>query len=195
MSYFNINSIKSLEDLKRAYWIQAKKHHPDTGGSETEFRELTDEYDRLTDQYLKNGNFTASEIKNEIELDEIYKEIIYNLVMYPDLKIELIGTWIWVSGNTYPIRTILKAAGFQFAPKKVMWYFNTTGQRSKSRTEHTIDQIRGKYGSKDIRTGQDAKYLQGLPKNHKARLTKLKGQFRKLKLKLKKRAKYLGKLK
>lgn len=40
------------------------------------------------------------------------------------IEIELVGSWIWVSGNTYPVKEQLKEAGIFWAGKKKKWYLN-----------------------------------------------------------------------
>jgi hypothetical protein len=63
------------------------------------------------------------------------------------ITIELIGNWIWLSGNTYPHRQQLKQTGFFFAPKKVMWYYRPPDYKSANKSPKTIEYIRNKYGS------------------------------------------------
>jgi hypothetical protein len=188
VSYFNTSNIHNLDELKKEYWKLAKRLHPDTPtGNEEAYKAMQNEYDNLTDHFLKSGNFTTAEAKNEIELDEVYKEIISVLIPYEDIKIELIGTWIWVSGNTYPIREVIKKANFKFAPVKKMWYFHF-GDRSKSKGDMNIDQIRSKYGSKDVKPQGRAK-LTGV--NNNSKLARL---FAKLKKYGAKRKKYITKV-
>src|SRR5659263_47136 len=59
----------------------------------------------------------------------IYPEVISKLIVLDQVLIELIGSWIWVSGNTYKHRETLKKAGLFFAPKKVMWYYRPSEEK------------------------------------------------------------------
>ena len=186
IEFFNLAKIHSLDDLKAEYWTLAKQHHPDKGGNAETFKLMQNEYDNLTDSFLRNSNFSASEVKNEVELDETYKAVVNAIIGLEGLKIEIVGKWIWVSGNTYPVKDILKSTGFKFAPVKKMWYY-TFGERSKSRKEFTIDQIRNRYGSKDITTKR-AKLSGVVTKSH----AMLKKGLNKLKKLMDKRAKYVN---
>ena len=83
-----------------------------------------------------------------------YPEIINKLVCLEGIIIELIGNWIWVSGNTYEHREVIKQTGFMFAPSKCMWYHRPPDYKSTNREPKTIEYIRFKYGSEVV----DAKH-------------------------------------
>jgi len=60
------------------------------------------------------------------------------------------GAWLWVTGNTKPYSHLLNrktGAGFTYASKKKVWYFRPDDYKSRSRGSHSLDDIRGKYGS------------------------------------------------
>lgn len=101
---------------------------------------------------IKNPRFKFSEQTEEQKAEyERYPDIIDKLATIPGIVIELIGNWIWVSGNTYPHRQQLKELGFMFAPKKTMWYFRPAEYKSGNHKPKDIDEIRAKYGSETIR--------------------------------------------
>jgi len=130
---------RTLDEVKRKYKELAMIHHPDRGGCTATMQEINNEYEEIQ----KNPLFDFS---NETEEDREefikYPEII-NQVIGPDgLIIELIGNWIWISGNTYPHRSKLKQTGFYFAPKKVMWYYRPPDYKSSNRSPKSIDEIR-----------------------------------------------------
>jgi len=66
----------------------------------------------------------------------------------PGIKIELCGLWLWVTGDTRPVKAQLKEAGFKWAHKKKQWYF--PGVRSIGRGGKDMGYIRAKYGSEEI---------------------------------------------
>lgn len=104
MKYFQ--SVTTLEDLKKQYKKLAKKHHPDLGGKHEDFIELKNEYDKLFEK-----------LNTKTETSGAYQNIIDELIKY-DLEIEIIGTWVWVTGNTYSLKKELKELGFKWASKK-----------------------------------------------------------------------------
>ena len=109
----------TLEEVKRRYKELALQHHPDRGGDTATMQEINLQYENI----MKNPFFSFAE-KSEQDQEEFirYPEIISQIIGLDGIIIELIGNWIWLSGNTYPHRAQLKQTGFYFAPKKTMWY-------------------------------------------------------------------------
>jgi len=66
----------------------------------------------------------------------------------PGVKVELIGSWVWVSGNTKPVKDDLKAAEFKWNSKRKMWYYPTVKSRGNGAP---IETIRAKYGSVTVK--------------------------------------------
>jgi hypothetical protein len=54
---------------------------------------------------------------------------------------------VWVSGDTFTHKAVLKGAGFYYAGKKKRWYFRPEDWASRSRGSLDMDGIREKYGS------------------------------------------------
>lgn len=67
---------------------------------------------------------------NEIENKEDLKQIIKELKEY-NLRIQFIGSWIWIDGNTYKAKNILKKYSFRFNKVKKAWYFKLGGFENK----------------------------------------------------------------
>jgi hypothetical protein len=134
----------TLEEVKRKYKELAMLHHPDRGGNTAIMQEINNEYEEIQ----KNPLFDFEKESEEDQEDFIrYPEIINQIIGLDGLIIELIGNWIWISGNTYPHRGKLKQIGFYFAPKKVMWYYRPSDYKSSNRSPKTIESIRLKYGT------------------------------------------------
>ena len=139
----------TLEEVKRKYKNLAMLHHPDRGGNTATMQEINLEYEEI----LKNPLFDFSKQSEEDQEEFIrYPEIINQIIGLDGLIIELIGNWIWISGNTYPHRGKLKQIGFYFAPKKIMWYYRPSDYKSLNRSPKSIESIRLKYGSDIIET-------------------------------------------
>jgi len=140
---------RTLEEVKRRYKELAMQHHPDRGGCTATMQDINNEYENV----MKNPFFSFSE-QTEQEKQEFikYPEIIDQVIGLQGIIIELIGNWIWISGNTYPYKSQLKQIGFYFAPKKVMWYYRPPDYKSSNRSPKTIEYIRLKYGSDVIET-------------------------------------------
>jgi hypothetical protein len=137
----------TLEDVKALYKKLAKQYHPDLGGDTVSMQEINKEYALATAKTVKGTNLSDEEAENEILSSEAYRKAIEQLIHLDGITIELVGYWLWVTGNTYPVRVALKKAGFLFAPKKIAWYFRTTEYKVSQSSGKSLDQIRGKYGS------------------------------------------------
>ena len=81
-----------------------------------------------------------------------YREIITALINIPNITIELIGSWLWITGETKPIKEYLKELGFKFSGKKSAWYWKPGEKkyRKKSKRELNLDEIRNLYGSETV---------------------------------------------
>ncbi|HBX53561.1 MAG: hypothetical protein A2309_03315 [Bacteroidetes bacterium RIFOXYB2_FULL_35_7] len=147
MKTLYFSDCRTLEEVKRRYKELALLHHPDRGGDTATMQEINAQYEAI----LKNPVFAFSEQSEEDQQEFIkYPEIINRLIGLHGLIIELIGNWIWLSGNTYPHRAELKQIGFYFAPKKVMWYYRPPEYKSINKSPKSIEAIRAKYGSDTI---------------------------------------------
>ena len=139
----------TLEEVKRRYKELAMQHHPDRGGDTATMQDINKEYENV----IKNPFFSFSEQTEQEQQEFIkYPEIINQIIGLEGIIIELIGNWIWISGNTYPHRSQLKQIGFYFAPKKIMWYHRPPEYKSLNRKPKSINEIRLKYGSDIIET-------------------------------------------
>lgn len=152
MKYFN--GIDSLKALKSMYYKLAKKYHPDVeGGNEAIMKEINNEYDIAFNRLKNENNINAGAgqqgFKHTEETPDAFKNIINRLMKCEGLDIEICGYWVWLSGNTYQHRELIKSIGFKFSSSKKSWYFDTLGGTRKKfyRGNTPMDEIRAKYGS------------------------------------------------
>ena len=129
--------VTGINEAKKIYKTLAKKLHPDVGGSEEEFKILNSVY---TD-FLENKIYFSNESKIDLELEKIISQILH----YENITIELVGSWVWISGDTKEIKEKLKSLGFKWASKKKMWYYGE--MKAKNPKPKSIDEIKAKYGA------------------------------------------------
>lgn len=129
-------NITGLNEAKKTFKRLARVLHPDVGGSEEEFKILKNVYDHIVEHKI----YFSSDAKFDIELEKIISQILH----FEDITIEVVGSWIWLSGETKIIKDTLKDIGFKWASKKKMWYYGE--MKGRSHKEKSLDEIKGKYG-------------------------------------------------
>ncbi|MDB4925532.1 J domain-containing protein [Mucilaginibacter sp.] len=145
MKWFN--ECGTLEEVKATYKKLAKQYHPDLGGDTATMQEINKEYAFASAKAIKGANLSEEETENEILSSEAYRKAVEQIIHLDGITIELVGYWLWVTGNTYPVRATLRGAGFFFAPKKLAWYFRTAEYKVSKGGKKSLDEIRNKYGS------------------------------------------------
>ncbi|MEG2110056.1 MAG: DnaJ domain-containing protein [Clostridium sp.] len=149
MKFFE--GVETLEELKKGYRKLVIKYHPDNvNGDEEVIKAINNEYDKLF-QMLKDRYNQENKHKTE-EMASDFKDIISKIVRCDGLVIEIIGNWVWVTGNTKDYKDILKEAGFFWASKKKAWYWRADKYKSSSKGSKSLEEIREKYGSDTVKT-------------------------------------------
>lgn len=62
------------------------------------------------------------------------------------VTIEIVGEWVWVSGDTKPHKDTLKEWGLIWARKKRMWFWRHPDSRVFNRRETDMETIKARYG-------------------------------------------------
>jgi hypothetical protein len=184
LGFFDVTAIKDLDGLKKQYQKLAKKYHPDAGGTTSQFQDLQNEYEKLRNSILRGSNLNKEQQQNEIQIDDAIRKVIDALISLENINVELIGKWLWVSGNTYPVKDALKSAGLVFIKKDGVPYWVYKGVESSSRGGTSIEEIKAKYGVHKMDL-KPSKKLSGIKKP--VNKTKLKLQLKKLMFHLNKR--------
>jgi len=182
---FDTSVINDIDELKKEYFKLAKKYHPDAGGTNEQFQTLQNEYDKHLKTLLSGSKLSSEQQANEIELDKALRDAANALAGLSGIDIELSGKWLWVTGNTYPIRTELKTAGFLFASTKKAWFYK--GTESKGRGKMSLEEIKTKYGATKIQPKDTGKKLNGNSSIGKINKTKLQAALKKAAKSLNKR--------
>ena len=153
------NNIKSIEELKKQYKNLAIKHHPDRGGDLKNMQAINVEYDilfkKLKDIHQTSDGQTYE--KETKETPEEFRNIINKIISIDDIMIEIIGSWVWVTGNTFPHKETLKNLKFRYSKSKKAWYFHDDGYTKIGKKTFTLDEIRSLYGSEVINSKPNLK--------------------------------------
>ncbi|WP_431217083.1 hypothetical protein ACQ86N_22565 [Puia sp. P3] len=144
-----------MDEVKSTYRDLAMKNHPDRGGNTETMQAINREYAYACAYILKAANMEKEKVEEEMNLSQRYREVIEKIIHLPGIDIELCGHWIWVSGDTRPVKEALKAAGLQFASKKIKWYYRPEEFSVTRGGNKTMEEIREKYGSQNIRKSRN----------------------------------------
>ena len=134
--------VEGINEAKKIYKKLAKKLHPDVGGDEESFKILNAVYTDLIEHKI----YFSNDFKIDIELEKVISLILH----FENITIELVGSWIWVSGDTKEIKDKLKELGFKWASKKKMWFYGEMKRRNHK--EQDIEDIKAKYGSETLKS-------------------------------------------
>lgn len=137
--------------------------HPDNGGNTAAFQALGQQYaaaiaalrhDTAPD---KGGELPAAVIcLSEHSESSTIATGLLNMIdktsQIPGISVELCGSWLWVTGNTRPVKEQLKALQFRFSGSKKAWYWHDPSQpyRRRSRRHYDMDEIRDLHGSQKL---------------------------------------------
>lgn len=148
--YEFFNGVKTVEEAKALFKKLVKENHPDRGGDNAKMARINAEYERLMEK-----GFRVSQ-----EASKFYMSVIEKIIEF-NITIEEIGTWIWVSGNTFSCKGVLKEIGFIWHGSKKMWYLpDPFTVKPMKKSKATIEAIRDKYGSRTIKEAEEMKALQ-----------------------------------
>ncbi|MDY3204227.1 MAG: hypothetical protein RBR70_04040 [Arcobacter sp.] len=136
-------NVEGINEAKKIYKTLAKKLHPDMeGGNEESFKILNAVYTDLIEHKI----YFSNDFKIDIELEKVISLILH----FENITIELVGSWVWVSGDTREIKEKLKELGFKWASKKKMWFYGE--MKGRNPNEKSMEEIKSKYGSETLKS-------------------------------------------
>ena len=153
MKYFE--GLREEKDIKARYKELAKQHHPDTGGDTEIMKEINSQYETVLRGFYQAEGKSLSEIDEILEKDIVLRSKIDAIISLNGIVVELIGKWIWITGETKQYKEKLKECGFLWSPNKAAWYWRSDTYKSSNRNpKMSLDLIRYRWGSWDIKKGE-----------------------------------------
>ena len=146
---------KTAEEGKARYRELVRKYHPDNGYTGNEITEINVEFSAWFEVFKnihvsKEGKtYTSKTSTRETARDFI--DIMSKLSNLPGIEVELCGSWLWISGNTYPVKSQLHTFGCRWSKSKNKWYWTKDDLSNKARYKKpSMEYIRMRYGSQEI---------------------------------------------
>ena len=151
MKYFE--NIENLEGLRKEYHRLAFINHPDKGGKTATMQIINDLYEKLSRKLIsEDANFTEGRKEWEMQTSEELRERLNRIIRLPGIMIELIGSWIWISGNTFSVRDTLKEEGYKFSHPKGSWYWHKGDYFKKSGVLLSMEEMRELWGAEKTKS-------------------------------------------
>ena len=143
--------------IKEHYRELAKQHHPDLGGDTATMQDINAAYEIALKMAYRGQGMDEGKAQWRWTMDEEAAAKVAELLkIKAEIKIELCGLWLWITGETRAAKDELKALGCRWAPKKGAWYWRREadgGRRWHKRTL-SLAEIRMRYGSDELRAEQ-----------------------------------------
>lgn len=152
---------QTSEELKKLYRTLAMEHHPDRGGNDEVMKAINNEFDelykKLKDIHTTATGETYTAKKESTETAQAWRETLGAIIHLEGVIIEIVGSFIWLTGNTYIHKDIIKSQGFKFSSKKVAWYKAPENYKKSSNKQFTLDELKNLFGSQTVNTEQQAR--------------------------------------
>lgn len=147
--YFTTTDLNELRDQYRKL---AKQFHPDLNPNidDNIMKQINNEYEQLLND-INTANNTHIKFEYEKTWQDKFIDTLKIFASYPDVVVEMIGNWIWISGNTKPIKEQLKQLQFRFSGSKIAWYWKSYKFYKKSAESFELDELRNMFGSEQIK--------------------------------------------
>ncbi|MQL50132.1 MULTISPECIES: J domain-containing protein [Photorhabdus] len=149
LNVFGISGELTEQDIKKTYKCLAIKYHPDKNPLGTEMmKAINAAFDFLMANFEKVNQFQSSNQDDHYNYGEDLERVLTTLNGLAGIILEVIGNWIWISGETKPHKDILKELGCKWANKKKRWFYRPEEHKSHfNRKEHSMEEIREMYGT------------------------------------------------
>lgn len=152
--YFD--TLRTLNEVKAEYKRLVKIHHPDVGGDTATMQEINAQYDEAVKRIATTGEGVDKERAAQ-EVPAEFRAVLSKVVALKGIDVDLVGAWLWITGDTWTHKATLKAAGFRWASKKRAWYWYPEWAAVERGSKKSLDEIKDKYGAQRLLDGSEAR--------------------------------------
>ena len=156
MSYFSHCS--TVEQIKVAYKKLAIENHPDRGGDSEVMKAINNAYTKALEGCNGQTSKGTDEREHTYKYDEAREQEIMEMIQKliaivgnSQIEIILIGRWIWLLGDTKPVKDQLKNLKCLWHRDRKCWFWRSADDRGHGKGGD-LDQLAAKYGATDFGT-------------------------------------------
>ena len=154
---------ETVEEVKTRYRKFAREHHPDLGGKPEVMKEINNQYEqalaacdgqtsRGTDDKEHTYRYDA---EVEAEIMDVIRKLIA-IIAEAKVEINLIGRWIWITGDTKPLKESFKELGCNWHRDRSCWFWRSASDRGRGQGGN-LDELASKYGCENFSTKAKSK--------------------------------------
>ena len=151
------NMDDSMDEITKNYRAKLKVSHPDQGGNSDWFIAVRGAYKIILagfkfNQKTKNGE-TGEWKEEEKNLPQELQDKLTEVIDGIDnelMQISILGTWIWLSGETKSSKEDIKKLGFRFSKNKTAWYWHHGEYKRRSKKRFSLSDIEIMHGKVDV---------------------------------------------
>ncbi|BBI93102.1 dnaJ-like protein (plasmid) [Serratia symbiotica] len=119
LNIFNLSGELTEKDIKTTYKKLALKYHPDRNPLGNELmKAVNTAFDFLMTNIDKINQFQSSNENDRYNYSEELENILKTLSGMSGVIFEVIGNWVWISGETHEHKNALKEVGWQMGSKE-----------------------------------------------------------------------------
>lgn len=145
----------TVAQIKSAYHKLALANHPDRGGDTATMQEINAAYQRALQSVDGSVSYDENNepheyhynAKRESEVVEFIDQLCKSGVLSAEVESMLIGTWVWMTGDTKPVKEMLKGLGMKWHSKRIAWYWHPAGYRSFYNKNASLESLAAHYGA------------------------------------------------
>lgn len=148
---FSQNKINE-DDVKKVYRELSKKYHPDRNKEGAEMMKLINSAKDVLMSLIFPYTFENDDF--DADFLEKFSDAFQSILDLEGLKVELVGAWIWVTGETKRHKDELNKSPFIYSRNKKAWYFHTSPKKRFFKGKKSLDEIKNKYGARQIKSAR-----------------------------------------
>lgn len=141
---------KTLEDVKNTYKDLFMTYNNNSAVMATIANEYQTAFIALADQYKNAKGVIYTDKDKKAGTPQEWADMVRNLAKLNGIKIELCGTWLWITGKTHENRQALKDLAFRWSKDKKAWYYHNEPFKKKGKKKLSLNEIRSAYGTQKL---------------------------------------------